>query len=167
MVRGLVLAVATLAGCTSPPPPVTSVAAPAEIATTGRCAALYRAEPTYSQNVIAERVAAAKAEFADETAYTSRPKPKALQPAGPSYPYCALIYGITEARCDVVLDVSAEGLPEEIIPVCTHAMFEDDAMMAARKWRFEPAMQDGVAVATKTLVAPIIFLTEEHQASAD
>lgn len=167
MVRGIVLAAVTLAGCTSPPPSVTSVAAPAELNPTGRCAALYQAGPTYSQDVITERVATAKAEFADEAAYTSRPKPKAIQPAGPSYPYCALIYGITEGKCDVVLDVSAEGLPEDIIPVCTHAMFEDDAMMAVRKWRFESAMQDGVAVATKTLIVPIIFLTEEYQASAD
>jgi TonB family protein len=77
------------------------------------------------------------------------------------------MYGITQARCDMVLDVSAEGLPENIEPVCTHAMFEEAALMAARKWRFEPAMLDGVAVATRTLVAPIIFLTEDYETLTD
>lgn len=141
---------AFLAGCASPPPePWPSVS--------DACKAAYAATPSFGPELIAARIAGARAAYPDDAAWQSRPKPAPLQSSAPQFPQCASLYGISSATCDIIFDVTAEGTTGNVAAVCTHALFEDAATRAARRWTFGPAMVDGAPAATPAVVRRIRF----------
>jgi len=75
-------------------------------------------------------------------------EPQVLSAPPPEYPTAALRAGATG---EVVLriDVDAQGRPTDVTVVSSSRNRELDraALRAVRRWRFEPAMRDGVAVA--------------------
>lgn len=85
------------------------------------------------------------------------PRPLQGSSPAPDYPARALRSG-QEGLVKLLVSVSAAGAPEEIeIEVSSgHAVLDQAALEAVRRWRFEPAHRDGQAVAGD-IVVPIRF----------
>lgn len=67
-----------------------------------------------------------------------------VSPPFPQYPSRAAESGI-QGSCDVYLDITTKGLPENVEPICSHQIFETASRRAVKKMRFEPLIIDGVA----------------------
>lgn len=74
------------------------------------------------------------------------PRPVSAPP--PDYPAAALRAGIT-GKVTLRIEVDAQGRPGDVSVVASSRNRDLDraAIRAVRRWRFEPAMRDGVAVA--------------------
>ena len=75
-------------------------------------------------------------------------KPIPIQEFAPSWPS-----GVSTERdvvVPVILTISAEGIVTEVqVEASLGADFDDAAIAAARRWTFEPARHDGLAVASR------------------
>ena len=75
----------------------------------------------------------------------------------PQYPPRAAERGI-EGRCQVTFDVTPEGSPTNIrILTCESSLFERAAIRAVERWRYNPKVENGVAVARTGVVTEFIF----------
>ncbi len=78
---------------------------------------------------------------------TASSQPRLVSSPAPEYPAAALRAGLSG---EVVLriDVGADGRPDriEVASSSRHRALDQAAIRAVRRWRFEPAMRDGVAV---------------------
>jgi protein TonB len=123
-----------------------------------------------SASASASAAAAARKAAAKAAEAKSQPKPKAVAKitrdpsplAGnqaPKYPAQALRSGV-EGSVSVRVDVDASGVPTEVKVVARSGERSRDldraVTDAVRKWRFEPAMKDGKAVAG-AVVVPVEF----------
>ena len=84
----------------------------------------------------------------------SRPRP--LQAPRPTTPYCAVKYGLS-GTCEVIFDVSAEGIPINLDPFCSDSIFNKEVVRAVSAVRFAPATIDGVPVEYPGVIYPINF----------
>ncbi len=66
----------------------------------------------------------------------------------------------------VALDAAGHVTGTNIQRSCGHAVLDRAALTAVRSWRFDPARQDGVAIAARVEV-PVRFRFEEHSAARD
>lgn len=73
--------------------------------------------------------------------------PRLLSAPQPEYPRSALRAGLT-GRVVLRIDVGTDGRPREVVVVesSRHRVLDRAAVRAVQRWRFEPAMRDGVAV---------------------
>ncbi len=73
--------------------------------------------------------------------------PRLLSAPQPEYPRSALRAGLT-GRVVLRIDVGTDGRPREVVVVesSRHRVLDQAAVRAVQRWRFEPAMRDGVAV---------------------
>ncbi|MEL7545744.1 MAG: TonB family protein [Pseudomonadota bacterium] len=78
----------------------------------------------------------------------------------PTYPARALAAG-REGVCDVSLDVDPQGNPFNLSAECSHPVFQDEALRAAKGVRFIPEIDSGKAVVRRGIVIPIEFALED------
>jgi len=79
----------------------------------------------------------------------------------PQYPPRAAERGV-EGSCDVQFDVSPDGAPYNIrILRCDSSLFERASIRAVERWRYNPRIQDGVAVARTGVQTQFIFQLAE------
>jgi protein TonB len=90
-----------------------------------------------------------------------RPLSAAAANPKPDYPAVARNRGI-QGHVILRVDVSATGLPLEVTVTSTsgHAILDEAAIKAVRRWRFNPATQSGVAIDASAYV-PILFRLDE------
>ena len=83
-------------------------------------------------------------------------------PIAPLYPNRARQRGI-EGYVDLMFDVSAAGKTENIrvIDANPKGYFERAAMKALAKWKYQPAMEDDIAMATKNVTRRFTFELEQ------
>jgi protein TonB len=75
----------------------------------------------------------------------------------PQYPPRAAERGV-EGTCDVTFDVAPDGSPFNIrILQCDSSLFERASIRAVERWRYNPKIQDGVAVARTGVQTQFIF----------
>lgn len=125
------------------------------------------------EEVTASPVAAADKAAAKKAAAKNQPKPKPLakitrDPSpvasnqAPKYPAQALRSGV-EGSVSVRVEVDADGIPTDVKVVERSGERSRDldraVTDAVRKWRFEPAMKDGKAVAG-AVVVPVEFKSQ-------
>lgn len=82
-----------------------------------------------------------------------------LRPPTPSYPIEAAERGLP-GHCDVQFDVDEHGVPENILPRCTHPSFCESARTAMRDVRFRPRLENGVPVARPNVVYPLTYMID-------
>ena len=82
-----------------------------------------------------------------------------------TYPAAMAEQGIG-AECQAILDVSADGLPENIRADCTHPGFVAVTIESAKTLRFEPKIKDGKAVRRKGVEYPLVFQINDDQDGA-
>lgn len=73
-----------------------------------------------------------------------------------TYPIAMAEQGLG-AECKAMFDVTAAGVPENIKIDCTHPGFAESMTAAAQTLRFEPKMDNGIAVPRKGVVYPIVY----------
>ncbi len=78
----------------------------------------------------------------------------------PVYPLRAAERGL-EGACEGVFDVSAEGKPYNVRVKCSSSMFVRAATRAIEKWKYNPKIVDGKAVARRNVVTPFKFQLSE------
>ncbi len=92
--------------------------------------------------------------------------PKPLDIVQPEYP-AELKARLVEGEAVVTMTISEEGLPVDcVLKSATHEAFGEAAMEAVRQWRFEPARQDGKAVATRVNLPLRFTMTAEERINA-
>ncbi len=74
----------------------------------------------------------------------------------PIYPPRAAERGL-EGTCQGMFDVSADGKPYNIRVKCSSSMFVRAATRAIEKWKYNPKIVDGKAVARRGVVTPFKF----------
>ena len=79
-----------------------------------------------------------------------------INPPHPVYPDLMIAQKIG-SDCDVKLDVTAEGFPENVVPDCDHLGFIESARNAVLTLRFEPKIVNGKAVPRKNVVYPLSY----------
>lgn len=79
-----------------------------------------------------------------------------IRPPVPVYPTRALTRGL-EGACEVRFDVTAKGRPYNIVPMCSHSVFDDAAKMAVSKSEFLPRVVSGQVIERRNVVYPIEF----------
>ncbi len=88
--------------------------------------------PSFGPEDVASRLSSTPAgAFVDETPVYTPPF---------LYPLCAFMAGI-EGECELVFDITPEGASTNILPVCTHRVFEHDAAATLSRWRFAARAQ--------------------------
>ena len=78
----------------------------------------------------------------------------------PIYPPRAAEQG-REGTCEGHFDVSADGKPYHISVTCSSSMFVRAATRAIQKWKYNPKIVDGKAVARRGVVTPFKFQLEK------
>jgi protein TonB len=78
--------------------------------------------------------------------------PSVISSVKPEYPEMAL-RSRTQGEVVALVDVDAKGTPVTIKVVSGPQMLYLSTMDAIRKWKFQPAMQDGHAVASQTRIS--------------
>lgn len=83
-------------------------------------------------------------------------------PVAPVYPDRARRRAI-EGYVDLVFDVTAAGRTENIrvIDANPKGYFERASIKAIAKWKYRPAMEDGLAIASKSIIRRITFELED------
>lgn len=93
------------------------------------------------------------------TATTSVAEDRDATPIGAplvTYPAALAEEGIG-GECTAILDVSVDGLPENVKADCTHPGFVEVTIQSAKTLRFEPKIKDGKAVPRKGVEYPLVF----------
>ncbi|WP_300377944.1 energy transducer TonB [Henriciella sp.] len=88
-----------------------------------------------------------------------------LSPPQPRYPEQAANRGI-EAKCEILMDVSEAGQPEDVLTACSSPQFNASAYEAASRLRFAPETVDGRAVRRINVVYPITYCLNESGRAA-
>ena len=67
-------------------------------------------------------------------------------------------------HCKVQFDVSAAGAPFNVVTTyCTSSVFKRSSIKSVQKWKYNPKIVDGLAVARKGVQSQITFkLTDDH-----
>ena len=81
---------------------------------------------------------------------------QAVRPPVPPYPDAMARAGI-EGNCEVRFDITARGLPYNVVADCTHRGFERVATRAVERAEFLPGMADGSPVGATGLTWPLEF----------
>ncbi len=74
----------------------------------------------------------------------------------PIYPPRAQEAG-REGTCKATFDVSADGKPYNVAVTCTSSMFTRAATRAVEKWKYNPKIVDGKAVARRGVITDFTF----------
>jgi len=74
----------------------------------------------------------------------------------PTFPRAAKKLGLTSEDCQVRVRVNAKGRPEDISILSCPAVFHEELLRAASKWRFYPATSGGQPVSATTVI-PVQF----------
>nr|WP_321439622.1 energy transducer TonB [uncultured Hyphomonas sp.] len=109
------------------------------------------AEPVVTEGISGGIVAMV---MAREFSLDSLSQPSA--PPRPSYPQSAAERGI-EGDCQTYFDVSAEGVPEHIVAVCTDNSFVEIAERAIAEVKFDPYVVNGVPARRVSITYPLSF----------
>ena len=81
---------------------------------------------------------------------------QAVRPPVPPYPDAMARAGV-EGNCEVRFDITARGLPYNVMADCTHRGFERVATRAVERAEFLPGMADGSPVGATGLTWPLEF----------
>jgi protein TonB len=87
-----------------------------------------------------------------------RAAPVPVDTPAPAYPGAARraeIEGVVRLEADVAADGTVTGV--RVLESSGSSMLDDAAEAAVRRWRYEPATEDGVAVAATVRLPPIRF----------
>lgn len=66
-----------------------------------------------------------------------------------------------EGRCEILMDVSPTGTPEEILTACSAPQFNASAYRAATSMRFDPPRRGGQSVRLVNVVYPVTYCMDE------
>lgn len=92
------------------------------------------------------------------------------RPPKPDYPISALRQK-RQSHCDILFDVDAKGVPENLGAICTYEEFVPYALKAVRNMRVRPFEFDGKSVAVPGVIYPINFylddIKKEHGPACD
>lgn len=80
-----------------------------------------------------------------------------LSTPAPRYPQHAYYAG-TEGYCEVRFDLTAEGVPQNLVTLCTDRVFCVAARVAVSEVRFSPALDEGMPRARDNIVYPLFFI---------
>ncbi len=86
---------------------------------------------------------------------------QALYPPQPVYPVRAITAHL-EGDCEVVLNITAQGVPYDVVATCTNNVFERNAQRAVERVRFQPGIENGRQVGLRGLVYPMEFRMGEE-----
>ncbi len=104
---------------------------------------------------------------AASSALAAKTQPKLLEGQPPAYPAALKQRGeMGEAKVFVRID-AAGAVTEASVKSATHEAFGAAALEAVKGWRFEPAMEDGRAVASAVTVPLHFKLSMKEQISAE
>jgi outer membrane biosynthesis protein TonB len=91
---------------------------------------------------------------------TLSPPPVKGRSASLEFPACARLMG-WDGECLVWLSISAGGRSENIMPVCTHAVFEAEATRLVGALEFEPTVIEGTPQPRYFIVQRVRFQLED------
>lgn len=77
----------------------------------------------------------------------------------PDFPMRALERGIS-GSCEVRFDLTPQGKPYNVVPDCSHPVFEQSAKRAVSRTDFLPQIRDGQALEQKNMVFPLVYKIE-------
>lgn len=81
-------------------------------------------------------------------------------PPQPVYPASALDAG-QEGRCEILMDVSPAGAPQNILTACSAPQFNAPTYQAATGLRFDPPREGGRSVRLVNVVYPISYCMDQ------
>jgi TonB family protein len=85
-----------------------------------------------------------------------RPFPVVI--TGPLFPPRAILEGLTEGTVDLAFTVDASGAVQDVVVLESSAqIFEDEALEAARKWKYIPKREQGGPVAAAGITQSVAF----------
>jgi TonB family protein len=119
-----------------------------------------------TQLISAGLLTAALSVFAPTAVFAGCQDAKPVSQAAPSYSHDLRASGI-EGEVVVGFTISATGeVSDAVVVSSTDRALERPTLAAVRKWKFTPAMKDGVAVSIKA-VQPVAFLISELHPEAN
>lgn len=83
-----------------------------------------------------------------------------MTPPQPLYPVSARNAG-QEGRCEILMDVSPAGAPQNILTACSAPQFNAPTYQAATGLRFDPPRQGGRSVRLVNVVYPVTYCLSE------
>ncbi|MCZ4296766.1 energy transducer TonB [Henriciella marina] len=83
-----------------------------------------------------------------------------IVPPQPVYPASALDAG-QEGRCEILMDVSPAGAPQNILTACSAPQFNAPTYQAATGLRFDPPREGGRSVRLVNVVYPISYCMDQ------
>ena len=83
-----------------------------------------------------------------------------ITPPQPVYPVSARNAGV-EGRCEILMDVSPAGAPQNILTACSAPQFNAPTYQAATGLRFDPPREGGRSVRLVNVVYPMTYCLNE------
>ena len=74
----------------------------------------------------------------------------------PVYPTSAAMRGL-EGRCLMVFDIAADGTPLNVRAECSDSIFAGTSIRAVERWRYNPAIENGVAFVRRNVNTTLNF----------
>lgn len=84
------------------------------------------------------------------------PDAQPIAPPQPFYPVDAQRAG-QEGRCEILMDVDARGIPENILTACSAPQFNASTYQAATRLQFAPPREGGRSVRLVNVVYPVTY----------
>lgn len=138
----------------------TALPAPAEVAASATATLpTAAATPPIAETEIARDPSPATVALAEPTVAgpAARSSPSLVDRAAPEYPWMSRrLREAGRVLLDIVVDVDGRAREVTVLQTSGHARLDEAAAAAARRWRFTPAREGGIAVVAQVRV-PVLF----------